>query len=127
MKSAKNFFLILATAPNLKTARKLAKAALEARLIACANLVPKIESHYWWQGKIEFGSEVLILMKTATLQVPKLEALMLSQHPYDTPEIIAVPLVAGTDRYLEWILASLGGPSKARGHSPKSKRARPES
>ena len=53
MKREATFAVVLVTAPDMKTARKLAQAALEARLIACANLVPRIESHYWWQGKIE--------------------------------------------------------------------------
>ena len=57
MRSASDCFVVLVTAPDMKTARALAKAALQARLIACANLVPKIESHYWWQGKIESGNE----------------------------------------------------------------------
>ena len=57
--------MVLVTAPDLKTARKLARAALEARLIACANIVPRIESHYRWEGKIESGKELLLVMKTA--------------------------------------------------------------
>jgi periplasmic divalent cation tolerance protein len=64
MKPATKFAVVLVTAPDLKTARALAKAALKARLIACANLVSKIESHYWWHGKIESGAEVLLVLKT---------------------------------------------------------------
>ena len=60
MKPATSFALVLVTTPDLKTARALAKAALKARLIACANLVPKIESHYWWQGKIESSKRVWV-------------------------------------------------------------------
>jgi len=56
--------VVLVTAPDIRVARKLARAALEGRLIACANLVPGVESHYWWQGKIERGSEVLLMLKT---------------------------------------------------------------
>jgi uncharacterized protein involved in tolerance to divalent cations len=63
MKSAAKFSLVLVTAPDLKTARTLAKAALKAKLIACANIIPKIESHHWWQGKIESGAEVLLILK----------------------------------------------------------------
>ncbi len=59
MKTKDKFAVVLVTAPDVKTARKLARAALAARLVACANLIPKIESHYWWQGKIERGTEVL--------------------------------------------------------------------
>ena len=69
MKNGKDFVLTLVTAPNLETARKLAKLALDAHLIACANLVPRIESHYWWQGKIESSAEVLIVMKTAAVRL----------------------------------------------------------
>jgi periplasmic divalent cation tolerance protein len=106
MQQAKTFFLVFVTAPELKTARKLARAALEARLVACANIIPKIESHYWWQGKIEAGAEVLLLLKTTRKQLAKLESLVLSQHPYETPEIIAFSLSSGTSKYLEWIAQS---------------------
>ncbi len=104
MKSGK-FSIALVTAPDLKTARRLARAALDARLIACANLVPKIESHYRWQGKVERSSEILLILKTTTNHLAKLEKLILSEHPYDTPEFIVIPLKAGNRRYLDWISA----------------------
>lgn len=102
MKAA-DFSIVLVTAPDLKTARRLAGAALRARLIACANLVPKIESHYWWQGKIERGSEVLLIFKTARRCLAKLEKLIVAQHPYDTPEFIVMRLEGGNRRYLYWL------------------------
>jgi periplasmic divalent cation tolerance protein len=105
MKST-NFRIALVTAPDLKTARRLARTALKARLIACANLVPRVESHYLWQGKIERGTEVLMILKTATRCVPKLEKLVIANHPYDTPEFIVMPLNNGNRRYLDWISAS---------------------
>lgn len=107
MKTAAAFALVLVTTPNLTTARKLARAALEARLVACANLVPRLESHYWWQGKLEQSAEVLLLLKTRRTHLAALEKLILSQHPYDTPEFLALPLSTGTDRYLDWLRASL--------------------
>ena len=107
MKSARNFSLILVTAPDLKTARSLAHAALSAKLVACANLIPKLESHYWWQGKLERSNEVLILFKTAKSKLSALEKLILAKHPYDTPEFIVLPLGSGTPRYLDWIAASV--------------------
>jgi len=64
MKNAAKYSLVLVTAPDLKTARGLARATLKARLVACANLVPRVESHYWWLGKIETAAEVLIIFKT---------------------------------------------------------------
>lgn len=107
MKNARRFQLVLVTAPDLKTARKLAAAALANRLIACANLVPKIESHYWWQGKLETSAEVLMLMKTAANRLAELEQLILAEHPYDTPEIISLPLAKGTPKYLAWLAESV--------------------
>ncbi len=103
MKSAKPFAVVLVTAPDLKVARRLARGALRARLVACANLIPRIESHYWWQGRIEKGAEVLILFKTTRGKLAALEKFILAGHPYDTPEFVVLPLAAGTRRYLDWI------------------------
>ena len=99
--------LAIVTAPDLPTARKLTTAALRAKLVACANLIPKLESHYWWQGKLEKSSEVLILFKTASSHLAKLEQLILRQHPYDTPEFIVLPLTGGNERYLAWVQNSI--------------------
>jgi periplasmic divalent cation tolerance protein len=109
MKPATKFAVVLVTAPDLKTARALAKAALQARLIACANLIPKIESHYWWQGKIESGTEVLMALKTQKSKLAALEKLILARHPYDTPEFIVLQLSAGNKKYLDWLAASCQG------------------
>jgi periplasmic divalent cation tolerance protein len=106
MKSATKFALVLITAPDLKTARQLARFALQARLVACANLVPGLESHYWWRGKLETGAEVLLLVKTTRAHLSALEKLILAKHPYDTPEFVAVPLTAGTPKYLKWLAES---------------------
>jgi periplasmic divalent cation tolerance protein len=106
MKSAARFAIVLVTTPDLKSGRMLAKAALEARLAACANLVPGIESHYWWQGKLETGAEILILFKTQKSRLAALEKLILEKHPYDTPEILALPLTSGAKNYLDWIAES---------------------
>jgi periplasmic divalent cation tolerance protein len=107
MKSAGKFSIVLATAPDLKTARALAKAALKLKLIACANLIPKIESHFWWQGKIESGAEVLLVLKTQKSKLAALEKLILANHPYATPEFLALPLSAGGKKYLDWLAASV--------------------
>jgi periplasmic divalent cation tolerance protein len=107
MRSARKFVVALVTAPDMKTARRLAKSALTARLAACVNIVPRIESHYWWQGKLEKGSEVLLVLKTTHAKLAGLETCILDQHPYDTAEFLAVPLQAGSQRYLEWLSASV--------------------
>jgi len=110
MKPAEKFSIVLVTTPDLKTARALAKAALSAHLIACANLVPKIESHYWWQGKIESDTEVLLILKTQKSKLAALEKLILAKHPYDTPEFLVLPLSAGNKKYLDWLAGRDGVP-----------------
>ena len=107
MKSAKPFAVVLVTAPELKVARRLARGALRARLAACANLIPKLESHYWWQGRLESGAEVLMIFKTTKRHLVKLEKFILAEHPYDTPEFVVLPMTSGTPRYLDWISASV--------------------
>ena len=97
-----NFKIVLVTAPDLKTGRRLARAALAARLIACANLVPKIESHYRWQGRVERSAEVLLLLKTSPARLAALEKLILANHPYDTPEFVVLNPVGGNKKYLTW-------------------------
>ena len=107
MKQASNVVLILVTAPNQDTARALAKSALTTRLVACANLVPRVESHYWWQGKLESSTEVLILFKTTKAKLKALEKLIVAKHPYDTPEFLVSPISAGNKRYLDWVIESM--------------------
>jgi periplasmic divalent cation tolerance protein len=103
MKHAGKFAVVLVTAPDLKTARKLARAVLAARVAACVNLLPRIESHYRWQGKLESSAETLLLMKTAANRLPALEELIVAQHPYDTPEFVVLPTTRGNRRYLNWV------------------------
>ena len=109
MKTAAKFSIVLVTAPDLKTARALAGAALGAKLIACASLLPKIESHYWWQGKTESGNEVLMILKTTTARLAALEKLILAEHPYDTAEFLVLPVQGGAKRYLRWLDESCAG------------------
>jgi periplasmic divalent cation tolerance protein len=106
-KATAGFSIALVTAPDLKTARKLAKIILQQQLAACANLVPKIESHYWWRGKLERSNEVLIVLKTKKSHLRALEKCVLQNHPYDTPEFLALKIDSGANRYLDWIAASV--------------------
>lgn len=108
MIAAGKYRLVLVTAPDLRTARKLARAALNARLIACANLLPGIESHYRWRGRIDTSREVLLVLKTTSARLAKLEALIVAEHPYDTPEFIVLKPSAGNRRYLDWLKGSCG-------------------
>ncbi len=107
MKTPAPFVIVLVTAPDLKVARKLAKAALQAHAAACANLVSNIESHYWWKGKIESATEILVIFKTTQKLLGALEKLVIANHPYDTPEFVALTLAGGNERYLQWLAESV--------------------
>ena len=98
-----NFIMVTCTCPNKDTAEKIASLLLEKRLIACANQIPGIISHYWWEGKLEKSEEVLLLMKTCLEKFEELKFSVEASHPYEVPEIVAVPLSAGNEKYLEWI------------------------
>ena len=101
------FNLVLVTVPDPKTARALARSVLSARLAACANLVSRIESHYWWQGKLETAAEVLIIFKTTTTCLRPLRQHILNRHPYDVPEFIAFSISEGSRGYLNWLAESV--------------------
>lgn len=95
--------LALVTVPDRATAQRLAKACLEQHLVACANILPGVESVYWWQGKIESEQELLILFKTTSQNLSQLQDLILREHPYDVPEFISFPIDTGSPDYLSWI------------------------
>ena len=103
MTAPKEHACVFITAPNVTVARKIAAAALTARLVACANLIPKIESHYWWQNQLESSTEVLIMMKTRADKLSELEKCVLANHPYQTPEFVFLKLEGGSEKYLNWI------------------------
>jgi periplasmic divalent cation tolerance protein len=105
--AASHIFLVFVTVPDQKTGRTLTRSILSAHLAACVNLVPGLESHYWWQNKLERSREVLMLIKTTRRHLKGLERLILQKHPYDTPEIVAVPLGRGNSRYLKWLSANV--------------------
>ena len=93
----------LCTCPDRDTARTLARAAVSAGLAACVNIVEGVVSVYAWQGEINEDAELLLVAKTTESAYPELERLWQGQHPYELPEIIAVPISTGLDAYLAWI------------------------
>lgn len=99
--------LVLVSAPHTESAQQLARAALEARLAACANIIPGVRSLYWWQGAIEDEQEVLILFKTTAELVPTLEREILSRHPYSTPEFVVLDPEMLTAKYQQWLIEEL--------------------
>lgn len=96
--------LSFVSAPDVETARALIQSALKHRFVACANLLPQIESHYWWQGSIEKAAECLILFKSSQTQLANLRALILKNHPYEVPEFISLLIHSGNQSYINWIL-----------------------
>jgi len=103
MASPEDIQLVFCTAPDADTARRIASALVEYRLAACVNLLPGIESLYRWEGKVVSNKEVLLMIKARATDYPLLETRIRALHPYELPEIIAVPLTAGLPAYLDWI------------------------
>jgi len=81
---------------------------LEERLAACVTALKGGVSSYWWQGKIEKAEEVVLLIKTTSELIPGLQNLFKRSHPYELPELIAFPVTQGSDRYLAWLVDSVG-------------------
>ena len=98
---------VMVSAPNIAVARKIASVALTGRLVACANIIPKVESHYWWQGQIESSSEVLIIFKTRTDKLEELEKIIVKNHTYQTPEFVVLKIDAGNENYIKWLSDSV--------------------
>lgn len=95
--------VVLVTAPSAAKAAELGRAVVSERLAACASVVPAIRSIYWWEGKVQDEPEVLIILKTTRARFEALRDRVLALHPYQVPEVIALPVEAGSERYLEWI------------------------
>jgi periplasmic divalent cation tolerance protein len=100
------YIVVLVTAKDKKEAGKIAKGLLEAKLIACANIVEGVQSLFWWQGKIDSSKEVYLILKTKKILFKKVAVKVKSLHSYQTPEIIALPIVGGSEDYLHWISSS---------------------
>ena len=90
------------TAPSLEAARKLARLILEQHLAACVNLVPGLESHYWWKEKLESANEVLLLIKSSAEHFEALRKLVALHHEYECPEIVALEPREVAPLYLKW-------------------------
>ncbi|MCU7928609.1 MAG: divalent-cation tolerance protein CutA [Candidatus Thiodiazotropha sp. (ex Dulcina madagascariensis)] len=95
--------LILCTAPDRKTALSLSRTLVEQDLAACVNLTAPVTSVYRWQEQIEQSDEILLLIKTTKKRYREVESTLRTLHPYELPEIIAVPVEQGLDGYLDWV------------------------
>ena len=97
------FIIVFSTFPNFEQAKKAADSILLRKVAACCNIVNEINSIFWWQNKIEETEEVLLMAKTKMSLFENLKSVIRDNHSYDVPEIIAIPIVAGYDEYLNWI------------------------
>lgn len=101
--------VVLCSCPDETTADKLAEAVVDARSAACVNIVPQVTSVYRWQGERMTDREALLIIKTTTAAYPEVEATLLAHHPYELPEIIALPIAGGLSAYLDWVDKSCSG------------------
>ena len=105
MTNSQNVLLVLVTSPSEEAALHIANEIVERKLAACANLLKGVSSVFRWQGSIERADEVLLLIKTTYERYRTLEETIVSLHPYDTPEILAVSVTQGLKAYCDWVCA----------------------
>ncbi len=101
--SDQQIWLAMTTVPDMATAQALARTLVDARLAACVNILPAVHSVYRWQGAVEEASEVTLLIKTTRQRYQQLQPAIVAAHPYDVPEVIGWPLLAGHAPYLHWV------------------------
>jgi periplasmic divalent cation tolerance protein len=98
-----NYVIILITTKDAGEAQKIAGTLLKRRQAACVNIVPEVDSRFWWQDKLEAARESLLIVKTRESLLPDIIKSVKKNHSYDIPEIIALPVVGGSEEYLDWI------------------------
>jgi periplasmic divalent cation tolerance protein len=106
--------LLYTTYPSVVEAEKAGRAIVERRLAACVNILPGMVSHYWWQGALERGEEVVMILKTRAALADAVREAVREGHPYVTPAILVLPIEGGDPDYLGWIIAETREPEEAR-------------
>lgn len=100
---AKEVVLALATCPDDQTARSIATALVRERLATCVNRIPGVGSTYFWDGRLQDESEILLIIKTSAARVADLQGRLKELHPYELPELIVLPVIGGNEAYLQWV------------------------
>jgi len=95
--------IVFITVANKKEGQKIAGGLIKKRLAACVNLVDKIDSLFWWQGKVDRAKEVLLVVKSKQAAFKKIISTVKKLHSYEVPEIVAIPIICGEKKYLEWL------------------------
>lgn len=101
------FHVVLVTAKDSAEAKRIGELLVKEKLAACANVIPGVNSTYWWKGKIESSNEVLLLLKTSREKLDDLINRVKELHSYETPEVLALPIEKGSPDYLKWLEESL--------------------
>lgn len=97
------FYVVLTTLPSRSQAQKLAHKILQEKFAACVNVLGPAQSFFWWEGKIDRAKEFLLLIKTRRSVFSRLRRFLEKNHPYEVPEIVALPIESGNASYLDWI------------------------
>ena len=95
--------VVFVTASSEEEAEKISSLLLEKRTAACVNVIPRIKSRFWWQGRLDSAQESLLIIKTRAALMPQLTDIVKKAHSYTVPEIVALPIVAGDKDYLDWV------------------------
>lgn len=103
---AEEVLVVLTTWPDVEKARAAARTLVEEKLVACANIVPGVESIYRWEGKVETSVEVMVVFKTTIARYQMMETRILALHTYEVPEIVVLRVTDGLPRYLRWVESS---------------------
>ncbi len=98
-------YVVFCTVPDEDVAGRVARALIEERLAACVNITDPVRSVYWWRGKIEDHREILLVVKTRPALFDRLKARIAEIHPYEVPEVVAMRVEAGAEKYLAWVTA----------------------
>jgi periplasmic divalent cation tolerance protein len=101
-------YLVFCTCPTLESAQQLATALVAEKLAACVNILPGLTSVYYWQQEVKIEAEQLLLCKTTDSAYPLLQQYLTKHHPYEVPEILAVPIAAGLPSYITWLTTNVG-------------------
>ena len=105
--------VVFVTCPTVAVARRLGRELVRRQLAACVNQLPAIESTFQWKGKLERCREVLLIIKTTAKRVEPLRRAIMTLHPYDVPEVIALPVIAGHAPYLQWVRQSVASSGRS--------------
>jgi periplasmic divalent cation tolerance protein len=97
------YIMVFITTRDAEEAEKIGKTLVKRRLAACVNIVPEVKSHFWWKDKLDAAKESLLLVKTKQSLLPDIVKSVKKSHSYSVPEIIALPIVGGSQDYLDWI------------------------